>query len=42
VQTGCSSSVLQLRDQLDLHRGEFRQKLADKKELSTKFLACTR
>jgi hypothetical protein len=42
VQTGCSSSVLQLRDQLDLHRGEFRQKLADKKELTTKFLACTR
>ncbi|MEK7352623.1 MAG: hypothetical protein AAB177_17250, partial [Nitrospirota bacterium] len=42
VQTGCSSSVLQLRDQLDLHRGEFRQKLDDKKELVTKFLACTR
>jgi hypothetical protein len=42
VQAGCSSSVLQLRDQLDLHRGEFRQKLADKKELTTKFLACTR
>jgi len=42
VQAGCSSSILQLRDQLDLHRGEFRQKLADKKELSTKFLACTR
>ncbi len=41
VQAGCSSSVLQLRDQLDLHRGEFRQKLADKKELATKFLACT-
>ena len=42
VQTGCSSSVLQLRDQLDFHRGEFRQKLADKKELAAKFLACTR
>jgi len=42
VQAGCSSSVLQLRDQLDLHRGEFRQKLDDKKELVTKFLACTR
>ena len=41
VQAGCSSSVLQLRDQLNLHRGEFRQKLADKKELTTKFLACT-
>jgi hypothetical protein len=41
VQAGCSSSVLQLRDQLDLHRGEFRQKLADKKELTTKFLVCT-
>jgi hypothetical protein len=42
VQAGCSSSVLQLHDQLDLHRGEFRQKLADKKELATKFLACTK
>jgi hypothetical protein len=42
MQTGCSSSVLQLRDQLDLHRGEFRQKLVDKKELAAKFLACTR
>lgn len=42
VQAGCSSSVLQLRDQLDLHRGEFRQKLAGNKELTTKFLACTR
>ena len=41
MQAGCSSSVLQLRDQLDLHHGEFRQKLADKKELETKFLACT-
>ena len=42
VQAGCSSSVLQLRDQLDLHRGEFRQKLAEKKELAAKFLACSR
>jgi hypothetical protein len=42
MQAGCSSSVLQLRDQPDLHRGMFRQKLADKKELATKFLACTR
>lgn len=42
MQVGCSSSVLQLRAQLDLHRGEFRQKLADKKELAAKFLACTR
>ena len=42
VQTGCSSSVLQLRDQLDLHFGGYRQKLDDKKELVTKFLACTR
>ncbi|MEP6934647.1 MAG: hypothetical protein ABI988_12000 [Nitrospirota bacterium] len=42
VQGGCSSSVLQLRDQLDLHRGTFHQKLADKQELETKFLACTR
>jgi len=42
VQAGCSSSVLQLRDQADFHRGEFRQKLADKKELAARFLACTR
>lgn len=42
MQTGCGSSVLPLRDQLDLHRGEFRQKLADKKELAAKFLTCTR
>jgi hypothetical protein len=41
VQAGCSSSVLQLRDQPDLYHGKFRQKLADNKELSTKFLACT-
>jgi hypothetical protein len=42
VQGGCSSSVLPLRDQLDLNRGTFHQKLADKQELATKFLACTR
>ncbi len=42
VQAGCSSSVLQLRDQPDIHYGGFRQKLADKKELAAKFLACTR
>jgi len=41
VQAGCSSSVLHLRDEPDLHHGKFRQKLADKKELATKFLACT-
>ena len=41
VQAGCSSSVLQLRDQPDLYHGKFRQKLADNKELATKFLACT-
>lgn len=40
VQAGCSSSVLQLREQLDLHHGEFRQKLADTKEFETQFLAC--
>ena len=40
VQVGCSSSVLQLRDQLDLHIGGYRQKFDDKKELVTKFLAC--
>lgn len=42
IQAGCSSSVLELHGQLDLHRGDFRQKLADKKELAEKFLACTR
>jgi len=42
VQAGCSSSVLQLRDQPNLHHREFRQKLADNKALATKFLACTR
>jgi hypothetical protein len=30
VQAGCSSSVLHLRDEPDLHHGKFRQKLADK------------
>jgi hypothetical protein len=33
---------LQLRDQPDIYHGGFRQKLADKKELATKFLACTK
>ena len=42
VHAGCSSSVVQLRDQPDLYHGKFRQKLADNKELATKFLACTR
>jgi len=42
VQAGCSGPVLQLRDQLDLHRGDFRQKLGDNKELVTKFLVCTK
>jgi hypothetical protein len=41
VQAGCNSSVLQLRDQRDFHLGVFRQKLVDKKELATKFQACT-
>ena len=41
AQAGCSSSVVQLRDQPDLHGGVFRQKLADKTELAKKFLACT-
>jgi hypothetical protein len=40
MQAGCSSSVLQLREHLDLHHGEFHQKLADKPELETQFLAC--
>jgi hypothetical protein len=42
MQAGCSSSVLQLRGQLDLHRGEFVQKFDDRKDLVTKFLDCTR
>ena len=42
VQAGCGSSVLQLRDQPDFLHGMFRQKLADKKDLAAKFLACTR
>ncbi|TKB64973.1 MAG: hypothetical protein E8D47_09785 [Nitrospira sp.] len=42
VQAGCGSSVLQLRDQPDFLHGTFRQKLADKKDLAAKFLACTR
>jgi hypothetical protein len=42
MQPGCSSSVLQLREQLDLHHGEFREKLVDRKALETKFLACIR
>ncbi len=42
VQAGCSASVLQLRDQPDFLHGTFRQKLADKKDLAAKFLACTR
>ena len=41
VQAGCSSSVLQLRDQPDLYHGKFRQKLADNKELAAQFLVCT-
>jgi hypothetical protein len=40
MQAGCSSSVLQLREQLDLHHGEFREKLVDRKALETKFLVC--
>jgi hypothetical protein len=42
VQGGCSTSVLQLRGQPDLHFGGYRQKLADKEELAERFLACTR
>ena len=41
MQVGCNSSALQLRDQLYLHRGEFRQRLANKQDLADKFLACT-
>ena len=42
MQAGCRAPVLQLRDQPDLNHGTYRQKLADKKELAVKFLACTR
>ncbi|MBI5317167.1 MAG: hypothetical protein HZB34_14475 [Nitrospirae bacterium] len=41
AQAGCSSSVVQLHDQPDLNHRDFRQKLADNKELATRFLACT-
>jgi len=41
AQAGCSSSVVQLRDQPDLNRRDFRQKLAGNKELAARFLACT-
>src|ERR1700704_2656491 len=40
MHAGCSPSVLQLWEPLDLHHGEFREKLVDRKELETKFLAC--
>jgi len=42
MQAGCRASVLQLRDQPDLNHGTYPEKLADKKELAVKFLACTR
>jgi hypothetical protein len=39
---GCSSSVLDLRDALDLNRRGYREKLADRADLAQQFLACTR
>lgn len=42
VEAGCSSAVLQLRDQANVHHGTFRQKLIGKKELAAKFLDCTK
>lgn len=38
---GCSSSSLDLRDDLDLHRSSFRDKLATNQALAQRFLACT-
>ena len=39
--TGCGLSVLDLRDDLDLHRSSWREKLASNEALTTRFLACT-
>lgn len=39
---GCSSSVLDLRDGLDLNRRGYGEKLTDRTDLAQQFLACTR
>jgi hypothetical protein len=39
---GCSTSQLDLRDELDLHRSSFREKVAAQETLAQRFLACTR
>ncbi len=39
---GCSSSILDLHDGLDLNRKGFREKLAGQTDLAQQFVACTR
>jgi len=42
VTAGCSLPTLDLRDQIDLHRVSFHDKLIGKETLAKAFLACTR
>lgn len=42
LTAGCGVSLLDLRDQLDLHRVSFHDKLMAKDALTKEFLACTR
>ena len=42
VTAGCGLPTLELRDQLDLHRVSFDDKLIDKETLAKVFLSCTR
>jgi len=41
VLVGCSTSKLDLRDEFDLYRASFREKLTAKEALTQQFLACT-
>ena len=42
VLAGCSASKLDLRDELDLYRSSFREKLAAKEMFMQQFLACAK
>jgi hypothetical protein len=42
VLVGCSASKLDLRDEFDLYRSSFREKLGAKEALAQQFSACTR
>ncbi len=42
ITAGCGLPALDLRDQLDLHRGSFHDKLIAKEALAKAFLACAR